>query len=134
MSGLEIFKDVPALTEENCEQVLVVYENQYRKAYYNDLMDCVEVLKKKYKDIVTGLWYCQETDIDGGAYFIFRSADNVTDQDLDDIHSDILPFAAYAYLYRITETDTQRVRMLPIDEWKADDYIYAVYDSERGIG
>lgn len=134
MTGKEILKDVPVLTDENCEDVLRVYEKQYRKAYFEELKDCVEVLKKKYKGVVNGLWYVNEIDFDGGPYFIGRTQTEVVDADLrGNIHSDIFAFTGHAYLYVMDNNSTKRLRTLPIDEWKNNDYIYAVYDSERGV-
>lgn len=133
MIGKEIFKDVPVLTEENCEQVLSHWGDN-AKHYYEELKDCAEVLKKKYNDIVTGLWFVDEIDMDGGAYFIGRTKEELTDADLRGrIHTDIFMFTAHAFLYVINNNSIKRLRTLPIDDWKRHEAIYAVYDSERGV-
>lgn len=134
MKGKEIFKNCEVLTEDNSGQVLP-YKEENRSAYFSDLRICAEVLVKKYKDIITGLWYIRVPARDGGTQFVFRTKDELTDLQLRNrIHMDIIEFTGHEMCYQITDDSTEGLNSVPISEWVEEGSIYALLDTERGIG
>lgn len=132
MTGKEIFKDAALLTEQNCEQVLP-YDKSLRKEYYKNLQACVDVLKTKYKDVITGLWYIDVPAGDGGTQFVYRIKEEISDVHVRNrIHSDIFKFTSHELCFYVTDNSTEDLRCIPIDEWVFNGWIYALYDAERG--
>lgn len=132
MNGKEIFKDTPLLTEEKLDEAFFFFDN--RKKYFDELKDCVDVLKVKYKDVVTGLWYIGIPSVDGGTQFVFRMKEEITDMLYRNrLHADIYEFTGHEMCYYITDDSIEDLNSIPIDEWIDNGSVYALFDEERGI-
>ncbi len=131
MNGADVFKGVPYLTEDNFEQVLPdTVSGKFSKGQFFDAAcRCVNIIKKKYAGVVTGLWIRSTPTADGGLTALVRTKEDVGDKKFE-LHSDIGDFLRHEYLWRFS--DMEELDDIPVQEWIDRGVLYALYDSTRG--
>lgn len=135
MKGNEIFKNVPVLGEENFEQLLPdeLHGSKLNKAkYFEEIKACSRVLRKKYAGIVSGLWVSNILSDDGGIIGFVRTTKEIGDGKFE-LHGDIGDFLHHEYLWRFTDSNTELIDDMPVEEWAENGNILAILDTERGV-
>lgn len=135
MKGNEIFKSVPVLGEENFEQLLPdeLHGSKLNKAkYFEEIKACSRVLRKKYAGIVSGLWVSNILSDEGGIIGFVRTTKEIGDGKFE-LHGDIGDFLHHEYLWRFTDSNTELIDDMPVEEWAENGNILAILDTERGV-
>lgn len=131
MTGTEIFKSVPFLTEENHREVLPYHSDEVNDKYFKDLQDCVTVLKKKYNGAVNGLWFIRVPSVDGGIQIAARTITRLPVEKRLPLAGDITDFCCDELHYIFTNDDVSRLGSIPIEEWVENGDVFAIFDTER---
>lgn len=129
--GIELLKNVPYLTKENCKTVLPYEYAEQNEDYFNDLQNCVAFLREKYNGEVNGLWFIRVPSVDGGIQTIIRTKTRFETLWRIQLAGDIGDYCREEMGYTITNDSIERLQSIPIEEWIADGQVFAVFDTER---
>lgn len=126
-----LLSKVPFLSEKNCRKVLPYSTEENNTAYYGDLLQCAEFLRNKYHGEVNGLWFIRVPAVDGGVQTIVRTKSRLPTLKRLELASDVFDYCCDELGYRITNDDVSGLNSIPIEEWLADEQVFAVFDDER---
>lgn len=129
--GIELLKNVPYLTKENCKVVLPYEYEEQNEEYFNELQTFIKILKEKYNGEVNGLWFIRVPSVDGGIQTITRTKTRFDTMRRIQLAGDIGDYCREEMGYTITNDSVENLRSIPYEEWIADGQIFAVFDAER---
>lgn len=128
---LELISKVEFITEENHRRVLPYHSDEANDKYFKDLQECAELLKKKYKGEVTGLWFIRVPSVDGGIQTITRTVTRLPVEKRLQLAGDTFDYCCDELHYSFTNDDINRLCSVPIREWLEEGEVFAVFDTER---
>lgn len=105
---------------------------------YNDpnepkknMMKCVDYIRTRHGDIITGLWYVMRRRAEDGVRFIIRSVSGPDADEVEDSRNALKSFMRASEVYVIKPGDSVLSPSAPIEEWLELRNVYAIFDCDK---
>ena len=96
-----------------------------------NMMKCVDYIRTRHGDIITGLWYIYGRSKEDGLRFIIRSVNGPDADEVEDSRNALKSFMGASTVYVIKPGDSVLSPSAPIEEWLELRNVYAIFDCDK---